>query len=221
MMAKRKKRLFSILSFVCIFFLVLTGTVCKQGEANQESLAPIDPQQFQDQDLMTWDDYCPIPGRNWADPSLKPERGFRLAVVAIDFPEQPFVITLPKGSDPHERAIALEAPTNLKVKSPNTPVPFTLKNTGTAAETDASAHPADVTAFLNSDVYRLSVSVEGEGWTVQMLNGLAAVEFGESKKVTVYVSHTSRGTPVAVVTMQAASESDPAKTAMATVEVSR
>ncbi len=49
---------------------------------------------------MTWADYHPIPGRNWADPSLKPARGFRLAVVGIDFPGQPFVITLPKGSDP-------------------------------------------------------------------------------------------------------------------------
>jgi M6 family metalloprotease-like protein len=49
---------------------------------------------------MTWDDYRPIPGIDWADPSLVPERGFKLAVVAIDFPDQPFVITLPKGSDP-------------------------------------------------------------------------------------------------------------------------
>jgi M6 family metalloprotease-like protein len=49
---------------------------------------------------MTWADYHPIPGLNWADPTLKPERGFRLAVVGIDFPGQPFVISLPKGSDP-------------------------------------------------------------------------------------------------------------------------
>ncbi len=61
---------------------------------------PIDPQRVQDQDTMTWADYHPIPGRNWADPALKPARGFRLAVVGIDFPGQPFVITLPKGSDP-------------------------------------------------------------------------------------------------------------------------
>lgn len=99
-MAKRKNRLPSILSFACISFMLLTASACNPGEAGEESLAPIDPQQVQDQDLMTWDDYCPIPGRNWADPSLKPERGFRLAVVAIDFPDQPFVITLPKGSDP-------------------------------------------------------------------------------------------------------------------------
>ena len=63
-------------------------------------LGPIDPQRVQDQDTMTWADYRPIPGHNWADPSLKPERGFRLAVVGIDFPNQPFVMTMPKGSDP-------------------------------------------------------------------------------------------------------------------------
>jgi M6 family metalloprotease-like protein len=61
---------------------------------------PIDPQLVQDQDDMTWDDYRPIPGIDWADPSLTPERAFRIALVAIDFPDQPFVITLPRGSDP-------------------------------------------------------------------------------------------------------------------------
>jgi len=60
---------------------------------------PIDPQVVQDQDDMTWDDYRPIPGRNWADPSLVPERKFRMALVAVDFPDQPFVITLPRNSD--------------------------------------------------------------------------------------------------------------------------
>jgi len=73
---------------------------CGSGAAEEAALTPIDPQVVQDQDDMTWEDYRPIPGRNWADPSLVPERGFRLAVVAIDFPDQPFVITLPKGSDP-------------------------------------------------------------------------------------------------------------------------
>jgi len=60
---------------------------------------PIDPQIIQDQDDMTWDDYNPIPGKNWADPSLDPQRKFKMALVAVDFPDQPFVITLPKKSD--------------------------------------------------------------------------------------------------------------------------
>lgn len=60
---------------------------------------PIDPQVVQDQDDMTWNDYNPIPGKKWADRSLVPERKFRMALVAVDFPDQPFVITLPKKSD--------------------------------------------------------------------------------------------------------------------------
>ena len=49
---------------------------------------------------MTWADYQPIPGVDWADPSLVPsKKQFKVALVAVDFPDQPFVITLPKHSD--------------------------------------------------------------------------------------------------------------------------
>ena len=60
---------------------------------------PLDRQMVQDQDDMTWDDYRPIPGKEWADPDLVPERGFRIALVAVDFPDQPFVMTMPRYSD--------------------------------------------------------------------------------------------------------------------------
>lgn len=60
---------------------------------------PIDPQLVQDQDDMTWDDYHPLPGKNWADPLLVPQRKFRMALVAVDFPDQPFVITQSQNSD--------------------------------------------------------------------------------------------------------------------------
>jgi M6 family metalloprotease-like protein len=61
---------------------------------------PTDPQRVQDQDTMTWADYRPIPGINWADPSRAPsKKQFRVALIAVDFPDQPFVITLPKHSD--------------------------------------------------------------------------------------------------------------------------
>lgn len=48
-------------------------------------LRPIDPQQVQDQETMTWADYRPIPGANWADNSVPGERVLR---VALDFPDQ-------------------------------------------------------------------------------------------------------------------------------------
>ncbi|HVJ26766.1 MAG TPA: hypothetical protein VM493_04460, partial [Vicinamibacterales bacterium] len=48
---------------------------------------------------MTWKDYRPIPGASWADNSVPGARVLRVALVAVDFPDQPFVITMPKGSD--------------------------------------------------------------------------------------------------------------------------
>jgi hypothetical protein len=65
------------------------------------------------------------------------------------------------------------------------------------------------------------VSIEGKGWTAQLLNGLAAVKAGGSKPVTVYVSRKDGSAKSATVTLRATSESDPAKTATASVKVSK
>ncbi|MEV4754337.1 peptidase M6 [Micromonospora sp. NPDC049559] len=63
-------------------------------------LDPLDPQRWQDQETMTWNDYRPVPGANWADPGRAPsQRKLRIALVAADYPDQPFVITQPRGSD--------------------------------------------------------------------------------------------------------------------------
>ena len=72
----------------------------QSGSGNITVLPPLDPQMVRDQQDMTWDDYKPIPGIDWANPELKPKRGFKMALVAVDFPDQPFVITMPKHSDP-------------------------------------------------------------------------------------------------------------------------
>ena len=72
------------------------------GEPSQQPAAPppIDPQRVQDQDDMRWSDYVPIPGINWTDPSRKPtRREFKVALVAIDFDDQPFVISQPKQKE--------------------------------------------------------------------------------------------------------------------------
>ena len=62
---------------------------------------PIDPQHWQNQYDMTWDDWRDIPQTDWNNPNTKPSKqGLKLAVVAVDFPDQPFVMTQPKGSDP-------------------------------------------------------------------------------------------------------------------------
>lgn len=79
-------------------FLAFATAVWAQPSKSQVA-PPIDPQVVQDQDDMTWIDYKAIPGKEWADPTLKPARQLRIALVAIDFEDQPFVITQPKYSE--------------------------------------------------------------------------------------------------------------------------
>lgn len=50
-------------------------------------------QVVQDQDDMTWKDYQPIPGTNWGDRSRPVARALKVALIAVDFEDQPFVIT--------------------------------------------------------------------------------------------------------------------------------
>jgi M6 family metalloprotease-like protein len=70
--------------------------------ANAESgfPAPIDPQDWVNPDHMTWEkDYKKVPGTNWADPSVPgSDRTFKGALVLLDYPNQPFVVTQPQGS---------------------------------------------------------------------------------------------------------------------------
>ena len=83
---------------VVVAVLGLSLGAASQGQA-PKTPAPIDPQRVQDQETMTWKDYRPIPGATWNDATRRGERVLRVALVAVDFEDQPFVITLPKGSD--------------------------------------------------------------------------------------------------------------------------
>jgi len=126
-----------------------------------------------------------------------------------------------EGSEEQERGVELEAPDSAEFKGNDTPVIFTLKNTGSPAQADPALHPSDAAPYLNSDVFRLSISVKGEGWTAKLLNALAAVKAGDSQPVKVYVSAEDNSADQANVTLQAVSESDPSKTAKTVVKLLR
>jgi M6 family metalloprotease-like protein len=83
------------------WLVLVVATLLVSGATAQQPAGPppIDPQQVQDQDDMTWADYKPIPGVDWTDPKHVPERTIKIALVVADFEDQPFVITLPKKSD--------------------------------------------------------------------------------------------------------------------------
>ena len=61
---------------------------------------PIDPQNWSFQDNLTWNDYRPVPGPDYSDPNSQPSvKKWRVALILVDYPDRPFTVTLPAGSD--------------------------------------------------------------------------------------------------------------------------
>ena len=75
---------------------------------------------------------------------------------------------------------------------------FNLKNTGAAAAVPAGTHPQDASAYLGSDIYRLSTTATGTGWSAYLKNALATAKFGDSVSVPVYIE---KGTGSGTVTL--------------------
>jgi M6 family metalloprotease-like protein len=123
------------------------------------------------------------------------------------------------GAGPQTRGVAVDNPAPVLLASPSADCPFQLKNTGASANTDTNLHPQDASVYLGNDIYHLTVSAEGAGWTAQLRNALAAVEFGRSATIPVYVARAPGAAASAVVTLTAQSESDPGKSATATCQV--
>ncbi|KAI8631526.1 M6 metalloprotease [Xylariaceae sp. FL1651] len=97
---------------------------------------------------------------------------------------------------------------------------FQLTNSGEYVDGGAS-HPQDLSAYLTSDVYRLSAKVDGAGWQVELPNALAIAEYGKSITANVAVGAGSNATASAVVALTATSESDPDVSATAKCQVTK
>ena len=109
-----------------------------------------------------------------------------------------------EGAGPQARGVTLTANTGAACS-------FRLANTGAASADEP----------YRSDVYRLSVTADGAGWTAELANALAAVKAGENTAVPVSTSHSGNAASTARVTVKAQSESDPSKSATGTCTVKR
>ena len=69
----------------------------------------------------------------------------------------------PAGAGPQTRGVELGRAVSGTAEGYTT-CTFPLKNTGAAAATPATAHPQDASAYLDSDIYRLSASTSAAGW---------------------------------------------------------
>ncbi|GAA0335421.1 M6 family metalloprotease domain-containing protein [Actinoallomurus spadix] len=65
----------------------------------QDAPRPIDPQNYELPDTMTWDDYKAVPNTHWNDPARKGSiKNFKGALVLVDYPDQSFIVSQPKNS---------------------------------------------------------------------------------------------------------------------------
>lgn len=83
-----------------IILLIPTTTVYADTPGRDQYPDPVDPQSWQLTEDMTWDDYKEVPGINWNTTDVKPEKELKGALILVDFPDQDFILTEPKGSDP-------------------------------------------------------------------------------------------------------------------------
>lgn len=68
-------------------------------DTDTDPFAVLDPQNWVNPDDMVWGDYVPVPGEGWSNPARKgSERNFNIALVAVDYPDHEFVITMAENS---------------------------------------------------------------------------------------------------------------------------
>lgn len=68
--------------------------------AARDPFAILDAQKWVNPDNMTWADFVAPPGTSWSDPARRGrERNFNIAMVTVDYPDSPFVVTLEPRSD--------------------------------------------------------------------------------------------------------------------------
>lgn len=84
-------------AFAALLSLLVTTQSHAEGLAAMP--APVDPESWTLPEWMTWDDYRPVPGINWNDDVHQPAVKLRAALILADFPDRPFIVGQPQGSE--------------------------------------------------------------------------------------------------------------------------
>jgi hypothetical protein len=116
------------------------------------------------------------------------------------------------GAGPQQRGVAV-TPASIVVPAREwSRCTVFVRNTGKAAAVPPG-HPEDVTAYVGSDVYRISATASEAGSTTWLPTTVTTARFGEMVPVHVLVKNA------AGVRITVTSESDPTKTATSTCRV--
>jgi M6 family metalloprotease-like protein len=121
------------------------------------------------------------------------------------------------GAGPQRRGVVVYPSAAIVAPSGWARCTMLMRNTGRAAAVPPG-HPEDVTAYLNSDVYRLSAAA-GNGWTTWLPATVTTARFGQLAPVQVYVQRPAGARRGTQVQLTATSESDPTKTSTSTCRI--
>ena len=124
------------------------------------------------------------------------------------------------GAGPHARGVAAGATASQVIAGSAGNWNVTLRNTGRTESLPAGLHPQEAPVHFDSDVYRLAVSIDGDGWSAALQNALTAVRSGRTETIAVRISKTANAARTANVTFTAISESDPGKRAVVSASLS-
>ncbi|WP_164215723.1 M28 family peptidase [Virgibacillus sp. YIM 98842] len=94
------KKFIRISLFTALFFMIFSTAVSANTAGLPDFPDPADGKSWVLPEDMTWDDYEPIPGIDWANTDMEPEEELRGALIIVDFPDRDFILSDPKGSDP-------------------------------------------------------------------------------------------------------------------------
>lgn len=118
-------------------------------------------------------------------------------------------VRLLNSTSPHKHGaqLAKGQVVNVRDQSPTTTgvyCQFELSNNGTMS----TSGPANMTDYMNADIYRLKASTKSQGWRVQIPNELIKVEFGKKENAFVAVGACKDAAATGSVVLKATSESD-------------
>lgn len=125
------------------------------------------------------------------------------------------------GSGPQRRGVIVTLPGERKIKGGSAYVIFKVRNTGEPSVIDPTLHEQNTSRWLNSDIFRLTVTCREEECMPSLLNGFISLLPGETGEVPVYVSFKGPGSRKARISLTVTSESDPAANITGTITVKR
>ncbi|UOQ94685.1 M6 family metalloprotease domain-containing protein [Halobacillus shinanisalinarum] len=95
-MRRVKKPFIVFVSFLLVMTMATPALAAKPGLDSFPE--PVDSQNWILPEDMTWEDYQPVPGIDWREADVEPDRVLKGALVVVDFPDQEFIISQEKGS---------------------------------------------------------------------------------------------------------------------------